>query len=51
MTNAQKYEEVFGLPVDKTMCPTLDCEKCPVTVNGCNNTDSWWDSEYKESEA
>ena len=29
MTNAEKYAEVFGIPVDKSMCPTMDCNVCP----------------------
>ena len=53
MTNAQKYEEIFGFPVDKEMCPTADCENCPLKGNkyGCALTVEWWDSEYKEPEA
>ena len=52
MTNAQKYEEVFGFPPDKVGCPTKECDRCP-----CNRIDiytcaseRWWDSEYKELE-
>ena len=46
MTNAQKYEEVFGFPPDKFSCPMEECDKCPCNYN-CDSY-SWWDSEYKE---
>ena len=54
MTNAEKYEEVFGLPPLKDNCITMDiCNKCPIyneKTNKCLLTDrrNWWDSEYKE---
>ena len=60
MTYAQKYEEVFGFPPDKSMCPTTGCEKCPVIklkpfMRLCTADETWlkkwWDSEYKEPEA
>ena len=53
MTNAEKYKEVFGLEVDRTMCPTEDCNSCPcvsITSDGhisCGDTYKWWVSEYK----
>jgi len=56
MTNAQKYEEVFGFPVDKEMCPTAHCENCPIIklkpfmkLCGTDTTimEEWWNSEYK----
>ncbi len=55
MTNAEKYEEVFGMPVDPSMCPTLNCDICPccskdnfgniACVSAC--TYEWWKSDYK----
>ncbi len=54
MTNADKYEEVFGMPVDKSNCPTSDCIQCPCAdvaddhavhcVARC--VFEWWDQEY-----
>lgn len=54
MSNAEKYKEVFGLDVDREMCPTKECEFCPCRntdggLNLCGGTYAWWDSEYKES--
>lgn len=52
MTNAQKYEEIFGFPPDKEMCPAAECKICPVENCEPANHSSldWWDSEYKEPE-
>ena len=49
MTNAEKYEEVFGMKVDKDMCPTKECATCPLKKEGwrCATTENWWDEEYK----
>lgn len=55
MTNEEKYLEVFGMPVDMSMCPTIDCNMCPCvakTAKGdisCLSSYSinWWRSEYK----
>lgn len=47
MTNAEKYEEVFGFPPDKEMCPTERCENCPQSGYGCYGVGEWWDKEYK----
>lgn len=44
MTNAEKYQEVFGFPPDKGSCPTEDCKFCP--AKPCNSYD-WWNEEYK----
>lgn len=33
MTNAEKYQEVFGFPPDRGNCPTEDCKFCP--ANPC----------------
>ena len=53
MTNAEKYEEVFGLPVDSSMCPTRDCDNCPIRSLGimCVDTEEWWCEEYKGGSA
>ena len=50
MTNAEKYQEVFGFPPDKGNCPTEDCHFCPVNCSadfGRESTFDWWDEEYK----
>ena len=49
MTNAEKYKEVFGIEVDKSMCPTLKCDCCPLDCekNGPGCTDEYWNKEYK----
>lgn len=56
MTNAEKFEEVFGFEPDTFRCPTYGCDKCPIS-NVCNNNtkdfhysdrQKWWYSEYKE---
>ena len=49
MTNAQKYEEVFGFPPDKG-CPTAKCTFCPLHEESDCNCEEWWNSEYEESE-
>lgn len=46
MTNAEKFEEVFGfVPSNKAMCPRNlvcadECHKCPFN-------DKWLDREYR----
>ena len=54
MTNAEKYEEVFGFPPDTANCPTEDCISCPCSqkdkeqIRSCNiPTYDWWNEEYK----
>lgn len=51
MTNAEKFEEVFGFEPSKCKCPAEVCTNCP--VNPCRNSSlviiDWWNSEYKES--
>lgn len=55
MTNAEKYKEVFGMPVDPSNCPTLSCKDCPVgdvdqygDVSCMSSlTYEWWYKEYK----
>jgi hypothetical protein len=56
MTNAEKYEEVFGFKADPSVCPTTTCDVCPCSTKDSNGnisceaagTYSWWSSEYKE---
>lgn len=54
MTNAEKYQEVFGFPPDKEQCPTDNCKFCPCSqmkiewISECMTYD-WWNSEYKEN--
>jgi hypothetical protein len=55
MTNAEKYKEVFGMPVDTSMCPTDDCKLCPCVAQNqmgdisclASYTFEWWNKEYK----
>ena len=53
MTNAEKYEEVFGLPPLTHNCITeKPCPDCPIynkRTNQCLLTDkmTWWNKEYK----
>lgn len=49
MTNAEKYQEVFGFPPDKGNCPAERCEICP-SNDGCHFKClhcNWWDEDYK----
>ena len=56
MTNAEKYEEVFGMHVDPSMCPTTDCNNCPCAskdAEGCIScvaacTYEFWKDDYPE---
>ena len=56
MTNAEKYKEVFGMPVDDSSCPTTTCKSCPCALKNelgeisCigASTYEWWNKEYKE---
>ena len=53
MTNAEKYEEVFGIVPEICNCPTHRCEECPEFHNGNNDPfnclkPNWWNKEYKE---
>ena len=50
MTNAEKYQEVFGFPPDTANCPTEFCSVCPCDpckTNGPAATFDWWAKEYK----
>ena len=50
MTNAEKYEEVFGITPDKFTCPTDECDACPAQYKACFGIVGWWNEEYKEKE-
>ena len=51
MTNAEKYEKIFGREPDVYGCPQQHCKDCP-----CNKKDEgieckpehWWNSTYKK---
>lgn len=55
MTNAEKYNEVFGMPADTSNCPTSNCYICPCCHRdnqGCvfcvgGDIYTWWNDEYK----
>ena len=58
MTNAEKYEEVFGFPPAALICPTSVCANCPLYQTNtdtdyidpdccCPNIENWWNSEYR----
>ena len=57
MTNAEKYKEVFGMPVPFGICPTQFCNDCPCLIEDSNGyipcggtrTYEWWNKEYKEN--
>lgn len=59
MTNAEKFEEVFGFTPHKTSCLSDTCAKCPAHCANLSkyseieamlpiSVGQWWDSEYKE---
>lgn len=55
MTNAEKYQEVFGVYPDPSMCPAEDCIYCPCNPSkgdpelcAGGSTYEFWNSEYKE---
>lgn len=51
MTNAEKYEEVFGFPPDTTACPTWGCSYCPemyTRIGSFTCRPNWWNEEYKD---
>lgn len=58
MTNAEKYQEVFGMKPDTGNCPTSNCNFCPcasIDDEGCIScigisVSDFWNSEYKENE-
>ena len=53
MTNAEKYEEVFGMKLEFNACPCIEGSSCKIGITGgCSDEKRlrWWNSEYKESE-
>ena len=59
MTNADKFEEVFGFEPKIADCVAVDCLQCPIAdwkrldfCEGCGkNVKKWWyHTEYKEPE-
>ena len=55
MTNAEKFQEVFGIAPDKYMCPIspeVGCELCPYGDN-CNDNSvgvKFWKADYTEKD-
>lgn len=51
MTNAEKYEEVFGMKMEFNTCPCIECSNCKVCTDLCSEEKrvKWWNSEYKET--
>lgn len=55
MTNAEKFEEVFGEPptdadirvVKMYICPPRQARQCNVG-GSCQECRAWWDKEYEE---
>ena len=46
MTNAEKYEEIFGLPCPFD-CITKECSECPITGDcSLSKRSGWWRREY-----
>lgn len=55
MTNAMKFEEVFGNKPDskrkgERICPPLAFRKSKDCSCKCSECDQWWDEPYKEPE-
>ena len=54
MTNAQKFEEVFGEKPDRSnggrMCPPIAFRKSKDCNINCFECKQWWDEPYKEPE-
>lgn len=48
MTNAEKYEAVFGFMPDLNCCPTENCEGCPAEKYKSLCSQKWWQSEYDD---
>ena len=56
MTNAEKYQEVFGFK-PAYVCPTYTCSNCPIGLKTCQVNEyrlipiaKWWNQEYKGGE-
>lgn len=50
MTNAEKYEQIFGFKPDVHNCPADECSNCPAHEKSCSGIVGWWNEEYKEKE-
>lgn len=55
MTNAEKFEEVFGFKPNIDKCPAEDCEDCPVGSLTCmaseqSNPQLFWENDYIEAD-
>lgn len=54
MTNAQKFEEVFGEKPDRSiggrLCPPIALRKSKDCNINCFECKQWWDEPYKEPE-
>ena len=47
MTNAEVFERVFKIKVDRSTCPIDNCDNCPSNNGGSACTYSFWNDEYK----
>ena len=48
ISNAEKFEEIFGERPNKDICLFIDCDECDLgTCSGCKYKD-FWKKEYKE---
>ena len=47
MTNAEVFEMLFNLKVDRSTCPVDNCDNCPANNGGPACTYSFWNDEYK----
>ena len=47
MTNAEVFERVFKIKVDRSTCPIDNCDNCPANNGGPACTYSFWNDEYK----
>ena len=51
MTNAEVFEMLFNLKVDRSTCPVDNCDNCPANNGGPACTYSFWNDEYKGEHA
>ena len=47
MTNAEVFERVFKIKVDRSTCPIDNCDNFPANNNGPACTYSFWNDEFK----
>ena len=47
MTNAEVFEMLFNLKVDRSTCPVDNCDNCPANNGGPACTYSFWNDEFK----